>query len=1023
MNLENNDVLVSINKNIREKHLRGDKRYYASGWEPFIISIEELAFAIKAGFAYAATFKDGERSAKNFTGTNIVSVDVDHGLKLQEALDDPWCKEHLAMFYTTASHTEQHNRYRLVFRLPEIIRSTSEFRNIARALCLHFGGDIKATDPAQPFYGNSSALIETWSHTVPNELLETLKRLNPTPTSDNASKNNPYCSSVSGETLAEDFIITTASGLKVLLSEITEITSIYCPHHRDTNPSALANINEFGAPYKFIHCSACGITWRQDGLFQKYLSPTEKFNFVDTMRKVQQMSPEERQKELKDLPTQYAEDQLKTANIHFYNDEKFKLKGAPEGLTFIRSPKGTGKTESMVHLIEDAVIRRRKIAVTDPEFFIHEFKDIDLDDLEALEPDDEHAPQSLMERTDYRVLLIGHRRALIRNLCERLKLYCYLDDMDKRAALIPDYRKDHYGVCLDSIYKVSFTSKPYDLIIIDEVEQVLAHLLAETVDDASGYFSALKQLISTAKNVVVLDADVDWCSFLTLTTMRSGTTSKDRSSQVNVLINEYKVENQAIEVVSSRNELLGQIKKDVADGRKIYVSSNSKSRIERTAAALKEEFPQVPLLYVTSENSNDEEMQDFITNIKHEILKYQVVLASPSLSTGIDITFPDDEKIFDCVYGIYEPLINTHTEIDQQLARVRHPKDIKVWISPRKFNFETNFDVVKSDLLQQSVIANTTIGSLNYTNEAIFNEQNQFIRFAALVVSRQRSSKNLLKANYIQHKLNEGWDVLETSEDNNKVQGKLVDQLGKKIKQEEFIELVLAATPLTEDDFELVDHKLKSDNSRVDSASYWSHYRMTLEIFYGKQVDQDLILNDDHWKTRKSYAVFSRVVDKELHKKWLSDQTFVEIDLLKTKLKVLKNSNAASALLRHLFMMTPIMDSNGFVTHKEYYKKDLVAFAEACLELKPFIETQFQGLTVRSTIKTDPCHQLTKMLALVGLKKKDGRTVKTFKEDGTEGKDAFYELDSTSLEKMIKLHELREYRKNPWELINQRYNF
>lgn len=251
----------------------------------------------------------------------------------------------------------------------------------------------------------------------------------------------------------------------------------------------------------------------------------------------------------------------------------------------------------------------------------------------------------------------------------------------------------------------------------------------------------------------------------------------------------------------------------------------------------------------------------------------------------------------------------------------------------------------------------------------------------------------------------------------------MVDQLGKKIKQQEFIDLVLAATPLTEDDYELIDHKLRSDKTRIDAASYWSHYRMTLEIFYGEQVDQDLILNDDHWKTRKSYALFSRVIDRELHKKWLSDQSFIEIGVLKTKLKVLKDSHAGSAMLRHLFMLTPIMNSNGFVTHKEYYKKDLVAFAEACLELKSFLETQFQGLTVRSNIMSDPCRQLHNMLALVGLKKKDLRTAKTFKDDGTEGKDAFYELDAEPLERMLKLHDLSEYRKNPWEQINQRYNF
>jgi hypothetical protein len=42
----------------------------------------------------------------------------------------------------------------------------------------------------------------------------------------------------------------------------------------------------------------------------------------------------------------------------------------------------------------------------------------------------------------------------------------------------------------------------------------------------------------------------------------------------------------------------------------------------------------------------------------------------------------------DCVYGFFEPFINTHTDIDQQLARVRNPGSVKVWFKPGRFDFD-----------------------------------------------------------------------------------------------------------------------------------------------------------------------------------------------------------------------------------------------------------------------------------------------------------------------------------------------
>ena len=67
------------------------------------------------------------------------------------------------------------------------------------------------------------------------------------------------------------------------------------------------------------------------------------------------------------------------------------------------------------------------------------------------------------------------------------------------------------------------------------------------------------------------------------------------------------------------------------------------------------------------------------------VFEIQVLMCSPSLGTGIDITFPDPQCLeesglckVDCVFGFFYPKVNTHTDMDQQLWRVRNPGQVKV---------------------------------------------------------------------------------------------------------------------------------------------------------------------------------------------------------------------------------------------------------------------------------------------------------------------------------------------------------
>jgi len=996
--MQEQDVYVAINTQIINKN--ENKKNLGEGWVSSGMQIEGLAKFIEAGMAYCATMKSESRNAKNFMGSNLVSIDIDKDRTISEALSDPFSQKHLSMFYPTASHTEQEHRFRLVFKLPRFIENPTEYKTITRALQLKYGGDPNAIDVSRIFYGNSRASVQTWERSIPEDVLKNLLSTYTLPQSDGHSNITGDASLISRQTIDPDKELITKSGQRIKLSDVEFNTSIYCPNHNDKHPSAFANKKSDGGRYVF--CSTCKASWH-DSDRRKVVE--DKYEFVKVMREVTGLTPEKRIDRISDVSQLFDHEKMESPRIFFSNTKHLELSEIKPGLTLIRSPKGSGKTESMVDVVKKAIYNKRQLT---------------LGDFEELEPDDESVPQRIFERTKFRVLLIGHRRALIRNLCERLDLFCYLDDLDKSKFQISESRINHYGVCFDSIEMVSFTSQPYDLVIVDEVEQVLAHLLSSTVRNPIGFFNAFKQLISNAKSVVALDADLDWTSYLTLSSIRASKRIDSKNNSLTVYINEYKSDGKEIEIYQNKRQLIGALLQDIEQGRKIYFSSNSKKRIDSTYEAIKKEYPDVTMIKVTSENSNDEDTQTFITNAAFESLKYQVVLASPSIGTGVDITFPDDKEIFQAVYGIYEPLVNTHTDMDQQLSRVRHPEKVKVWISPRTFNFETEFAVIRSDLLMNHVFANTTVGISSKKHSDVFSEPNEFLRFSSLVVSNQRKSKNQLKDNFIDHKVQNGWTVLKIEDKDLASKGKDFELLGFELEQKHYIEKLINSAPVDRTRYKNIKDNMDLGKS-VSDEDRWSFVRMRVELFFRKQISEELILEFDRGKLTEKRWRYSHTIDTNGYNEWVRDAERIGKDEIKGSLKVIKDKHEAvgSYLLRDIFRSTPIFDGNEFRSDVEFELEDLHRFVKITKNLKPFMEAQIKGVTFRKDLETNPVQQLGDFLKLVGLEHTKSR-----KQNAPEGKRiTYYKITQESLDMMVALEMLHKDPVSPWIEINERYGF
>jgi hypothetical protein len=544
----------------------------------------------------------------------------------------------------------------------------------------------------------------------------------------------------------------------------------------------------------------------------------------------------------------------------------------PKGLCFVKSPKGSGKTEALRGLLADAGS----------------------------------------------ALLIGHRRALIRQSCQRLGLDCYLD-----AEGSPTRR---FGICLDSLLRIRAPQK-YDVVVLDESEQLLAHFLADTLEHSLGgggrerLFVEFARLVASAKHVIALDADLGYATFETINTMRvTGVrprvpkkkaavpaASAEPEPTVRVWLNEAKVANgRVIHVYSSEAHLVAELTQALADGKRCFVTSNTKTKIENLSELIKSQLGDAAKqIVITSDTTAREDVKAFIADVKAQTLDYQVVLTSPSLGTGVDITFPDEAQLVDVVFGFFGPNVNTHLDCDQQLARVRHPGEVKVWVTPARFQYETNREVIRQDIIRNSLFKNLL---LHYEqDEPVYRDDpDPFIDMAALIRSEQTASKNSLKNHFLTHKRWQGWRVVEVQPNESLTEaGRELMQLGRYLSQEKLIEELAHARPIDRAEFCDIQDRIDGDGT-VTGGERWSLQRAKIELFYRQPVSRDLVLLDDRGRYRSRVFRYQYVADPEF-----SRLAAAAADI-EHKYRFLKTTSEIALAIARLLAMTPLYRDGEF---------------------------------------------------------------------------------------------------------------
>lgn len=315
-----------------------------------------------------------------------------------------------------------------------------------------------------------------------------------------------------------------------------------------------------------------------------------------------------------------------------------------EGIVAIVSPKGTGKTKLLRSLVE-------------------------------LSP---------------KVLSATFRIALGRNLANRVGLD-WRGDLDKvnGTFITGSGYTLRVGFCVDSLLAIDPQQFRGCDLIIDEVVQVVRHLLTSSTCAKDGKRPALlarfRELLEVANRVLIADADLNDAVLNYLQTLRG-------DGKLPFLVrNDYQPDGfpvtflEAPDRTAITQKLIDAIE-SLPTGQVIFVATDSKATSQAIAKILDRTRPEKRVLVINSETSSGQIEREFIEQPDRVLAQglFDVVISSPSMATGVSIEI---QGVIREVFGIFTGVAGTDADLAQALSRVREPVPRLVWCTHTGSNF------------------------------------------------------------------------------------------------------------------------------------------------------------------------------------------------------------------------------------------------------------------------------------------------------------------------------------------------
>lgn len=459
-----------------------------------------------------------------------------------------------------------------------------------------------------------------------------------------------------------------------------------------------------------------------------------------------------------------------------------------------------------------------------------------------------------------RVLLAGHRIALMRNLSERLGID-YRGDLDKVNGKFINGSSYtlRIGFCVDSLLSIDpETFRGCDLVL-DEVVQVVRHLLTSSTCAKDGKRPALlarfADLVRIARRVIVADADLNDATLHYLTQLRP------EEMPVFLIRNDVQSVGYPVLAIHSpdRTAIEGQIIADLKAleiGKTLIVTLDNLRAAKTLARLIEHECPGKRILQINSKTSGGEAQKAMILRPNEEIPKcqYDIIICTPSIATGVSM---ETQGIIAKVYGIFTGVSSNDADMAQALGRVREPVPRVVWCAARGSNFckisrSANALEIKTHLLQRTSATVSLIRS-NLKQDAVglvesYDWQSDpHVNLFAQISAEQNRSMFALRDSLLVRLRFEGNQVTVEDRTSNPAIRVLMKQCRDEIKQID-AEALVAAKVLTH--IEVAELQSKEGISPEEQAAIERYYLVEFYCIQPEALTVEDVLADKEGRRR-----------------------------------------------------------------------------------------------------------------------------------------------------------------------------
>jgi hypothetical protein len=399
------------------------------------------------------------------------------------------------------------------------------------------------------------------------------------------------------------------------------------------------------------------------------------------------------------------------------------------------------------------------------------------------------------------------------------------------------------------------------------------------------------------------------------------------------------------------------------------------------------------MITITSDTSDGDEERLFVQNIQTEILKKQVLLCSPSMGTGIDISFPNGACEVDEVIGFFSPHVNTHSDIDQQLCRVRNPGAVSVWFEGAQLDFETSFDVIREQLATSGFVPSARMGSkLDDEGNPKFELDDPLLKIATHVKVAERSSKREIQSLFTFLREENGWLVNSILKPEKQKKDKKFAEAVKDVNERRILSL-LGARDIGDEEYIGLSRLLRGEK-KISKDDRHAMERYRLAKSYGQPVDRVMIEQDKKGRLRDQCLVYRHILRDGTFTKFLSPK--IQEDLIAGK-PIRENPV--------WYVVGTIMVAVGLIKDGELNREVIVrsdqlsSFVTLCVNNRVLLEDKF-GKPLRKDLSEKPITTLNEFLSKAGITFVPiGRRVR----GGSSGNEYKIDLDYMSLVESIAL--------------------